>query len=190
VVNLHVAPVRLQIFGHQAAMALVGCFFAAEEAAAVQEWFFSGLFNLADAHKGQEFFFVGGPGAFFSFVSVEHFFAGSEVGQVLVVDVADRFGEIAQVFFFGEAGELGDVVETDVEEALDAGVREAGEKLLGGLFGEADGENLHVLIANFSRERRHFASHALHIRCWLWKTVAGKLLEFSGSVGRLARYLR
>jgi hypothetical protein len=28
---------------------------------------------------------------------------------VLVVDVADGFGEIAQIFFFGEGGELGDV---------------------------------------------------------------------------------
>lgn len=63
--------------------------------------------------------------------------------------MADRFGEIAQVFFFCETGELGDVVEADVEEALDAGVREAGKELLGGLFGEADGENSHLLSHEF-----------------------------------------
>jgi hypothetical protein len=64
-----------------------------------------------------------------------------------IIDVADGFGEVAQVFFFGEGGKLGNVVEADVDKALDAGTREAGKELFGGFFGEADGEKFHAGLA-------------------------------------------
>jgi hypothetical protein len=59
-----------------------------------------------------------------------------------VIDVGDRFEEVAEVVFFGEAGELLAVVEADVDQGAHACLAHAGEEDLGALLGKADGEKL------------------------------------------------
>ena len=128
-------------------MALIRFFLAAEEACAVEFGRRKFVFDMAGMHQVQKLQLVFGPNTFFLLVGVEHFFCGGELGDMEVLDVADGPGEVAQVFFFSEGGELGDVVEADVDKALDAGTREAGKELFGGFFGEADGEKFHAGLA-------------------------------------------
>jgi hypothetical protein len=142
-VDFHVRPLLLQVFGYQAAMALLGNFFAAQQAGAIELGLREFIFDAARRDQVQKLAFVCGPKTFVFFVGVQHFFGGSEVWDVKVLNVADSFGEVAQIFFFGEGRQLGYVVQADIDETLYAGVCEAGEENFRGLFCETDGKELH-----------------------------------------------
>lgn len=83
---------------------------------------------------------------------------------MLVFDITYGFGEVTEIVFFGESGQLGDVVEADIDEALDAGIAERGEELLGGFFGEANGEEFHAVF-NVGRLAELESSGAWPIGC-------------------------
>jgi hypothetical protein len=136
-------PFVAKVFGDEAAVAVVGFFFTAEKAGGVQDFGVEVAFDFARGHEVEEAFFVVGPGGwhFAFFVGIEHFLGGGEDGEVEVLDVEDGVEEVGEVVFFGEAGELGGVVEADVDEAFGAGALEVGEKVAGGFLGEAGGED-------------------------------------------------
>jgi hypothetical protein len=141
--DFYVAPLLLQVFGDQPAVALVRSFLTAEQAGALQLGLRKFILDVAGFHEIQKLDFVFGPDTLLPFVGVEHFFGGSEVRDVEIVDVADGFCEIAKILFFGEGSELGNVVETNIDQAFYAGVGQAGEENFRGLFCEADGEEFH-----------------------------------------------
>jgi hypothetical protein len=62
-----------------------------------------------------------------------------------VFDSGDFFQKEREVRMLGESGELAAAILADVDDLLDAGVREQSEKFLGGFSSEADGaeEALH-----------------------------------------------
>jgi hypothetical protein len=61
-----------------------------------------------------------------------------------ILDITDFLNEIRQIGFFGEARELRNVVQTNVDKRFDSRLSERGEKLLGRFFGEPDREDLHL----------------------------------------------
>ena len=113
---LDVFPVLAEIFCDEAAVAVVGLLFAAEEAGSIDELARGERFDGAGFHEGEEALLVGGPVAFQLLVVVQHVLGGGEVWGMDVIHVADGFCEKAQVVLLGESGELGDVVEADVDE--------------------------------------------------------------------------
>jgi hypothetical protein len=144
VFDLNVRPFLLEVFGDQAAVTVFGCFFAAEQAGAVEQILGEFLLDDSRLQQRQEQLFVVCPRALFLFIGVEHFLrGGQQVWFMTVVDVADSLAEVTQVFFFCETGKLRDIVEPHIEEAFYAGIGETGEKSFGRFFGEADGENAH-----------------------------------------------
>jgi hypothetical protein len=141
VVDLNIFPVAAEVFGDEAAVAVVGLLFAAEEAGSVEEFAGCKGFDGAGLHEVEETALVGGPVALELFVGVQYVLGGGEIRGVDVVDVADGAGEEAEVFLLGEAGELRDVIEADVDEAGRTGLLEGSEEGFSGLLGETDGVN-------------------------------------------------
>lgn len=135
------APFGLQIFGDQAAVAVVGLVFAAEEAPMVHNFAGDVFFDFTDMHEREEFPFVLCPVATVFSVGVEHLLRGREDGEVDVAGVEDVFKKIFQIAHLAEAGEVGGVVEADVHDAAHAGFAQFFEKLGRGFFGETDGED-------------------------------------------------
>jgi len=100
VLDFYAGPLFLEVFGDQAAMAMLGRFLAAEEAGALEFGLREPVFDVAGLYELEKLEFVFGPDSFFLFVGVEHVLAGGEFRDVQVIDIADGFAEVAQVFFF------------------------------------------------------------------------------------------
>jgi hypothetical protein len=66
-----------EVFSDQPAMAMLGSFFAAQEASIVQQFLGDGGFDFALAHQVEELALVNVPIALLFFVSVQHFLGGS-----------------------------------------------------------------------------------------------------------------
>jgi hypothetical protein len=94
VVDLEVAPALVQIFGDQAAVAVVGFFFAAEEATAGEFGGVDFFFDFAFGHEVEEGAFVDGPVAAVFFVGVEERLRGREEGLFDVIDAEDFVEEV------------------------------------------------------------------------------------------------
>src|SRR5262249_50337335 len=71
-----------------------------------------------------------------------------------VFNSGDGSQEVSEIVALGKPGELGVVVEPDVNEAIDAGALELGEEGFRGLFGEADGEEMNHGVATGFRSCR------------------------------------
>ena len=71
--DVDVAPVLLQIFGDQAAMAMMGFIFTAKETPVAEELFGYCVLNLSVLHQLEEKLRVSGPPYAALLVFVEHF---------------------------------------------------------------------------------------------------------------------
>ena len=87
--DFEVAPVFGEVFGDEAAVALVGFIFAAEEARVLEEFGLDVFFDGAFGHEVEEVLFVGVPAALFFFVLVKHGLGRGEDGKVEVVGAED-----------------------------------------------------------------------------------------------------
>ena len=143
--DLHAAPLFVEVFGDEAAVAMLGCLFTAEQAGAVEELRRYGLLDAPFHHQQSELLFVQLPIAFLLLEGIENRFGRRELGEVDIVHGADGLHEVTQVVALAEAGELRAVVQADVGQAAGAGVLQQREELLGGFFGEADGEEFHAV---------------------------------------------
>lgn len=139
-----VGPMLLEVLEDEAAMAVFGGGFTAEEDSALVEAHRvqSGL-DFAGAHEAEEGFLEDGEVAFLLFEGYEDLFSGGEEGLMLVGGATELAEEEGEIGLLGEAGELGCVAEANVEEALDAVGLEEAEEFLGGFVGEADGVDFH-----------------------------------------------
>jgi hypothetical protein len=97
-------------------------------------------------HRREKICFIRGP-IFRAAIRLEKFRRWSEQRLVEVFDSGDSFQEEGKVRVLGEAGELAAAVLADVNDLLDAGVREQGEEFLGGFSREPHGaeETLHKI---------------------------------------------
>src|SRR5216683_4729316 len=102
--------------------------------------------DIARFHGREKFCFIGGP-IFRATIGLEKLRRWSEQRFIQVFDSGDFFQKKGKVRVLGETGELAAAILADVNDLLDAGVREQSEKFLGGFSGEADGaeETLHEI---------------------------------------------
>jgi hypothetical protein len=143
--ELVVGPIFGEVFEDQAAVAMFGGGFAAEQDCwEGEELWIDGGFDFAVGDQVKKGGFVFGPGELFFFVAVQHFLRGGEVGIVDVVGVADFFEEEFQVVAFGKAGQLAHVVEAHVEQAADVVLLQEREELGSGFLRETDGIDFHA----------------------------------------------
>ena len=141
--NVEAAPMLLQVFRHQSAMAVMRLVFAAEQAALSHDFLRDALFNLPLLHEVEKPLFIGGPVPLQLLVFIEHLPGRGEVGRVHVIHAAHLLEEEREVVPLGEPGELRDVVEAHVHDALGPGLPERVEKLPRALLGESDGKYFH-----------------------------------------------
>jgi hypothetical protein len=104
--DLDVAPFVFQVFGNEAAMAVVGLFFAAQEAASVQQVGRDRLLDPSRSDEVKELRLVQAPVAFALFEGVEDVGRGLELGNVNVIDAADGSRKILKIILLRKAGEL------------------------------------------------------------------------------------
>ena len=65
---------------------------------------------------------------------------------MVIFDSTDRPEKIAEIIPLGETGQLGDVVEADVDHPLDASPDQTGKELLRRFLGETDGKYLGSVV--------------------------------------------
>ena len=134
-----ITPMLLEILRHKSAVAMMRLFLAAQKAAALDGCGIKPLFDFPLFHQVQKRWFVDAPITFVLLVGVEDIGRRREQGLMNVVDVADLLEKELEVVALRESGELGNVVETDIDDAFGTALSEQFEKLGGGLLGEADG---------------------------------------------------
>jgi hypothetical protein len=77
------------------------------------------------------------------FVGVHNVLRWREQGNMHVLHIANGHREVTEVIPFGKARKLGDVVQPNIDQALDPRVFEPSEERLCRLFCETNGKNLH-----------------------------------------------
>jgi len=107
------------------------------------------LFNLALPHKLKETNFVRLPIAAALFVYVYYFLRWCKVRKMDVFHAADFGKKICEIAALGKAGELGDVVQTNVYDALRAGRAQETKKMVRRLLGKSNGMNFHGSFSVF-----------------------------------------
>jgi hypothetical protein len=97
-------------------------------------------------HHCEKICFIGGPISRAA-IRLEKFRRRGKQWLMQVFDSGDFFQKEGDVGMLGESRELAAAILTDVDDLLDAGVREQSEEFLGGFSGEADGaeEALHEI---------------------------------------------
>lgn len=102
--------------------------------------------------------FIDVPVSLVLLVGIEDVLGGCEQRQVDVVDPGDFLEKVLEVVAFRKTGELGDVVEAHIDDALGTALAQEPEELGCGLFGEADGVDgdfrIHRSKGHPSRRRR------------------------------------
>ena len=78
----------------------------------------------------------------------------------MIVGVAELPEEEPEVILLGEAGQLGDVVQPDVEYALNVSAAQEGEELLGALPGKSDCEQLNHRVVFLPHRSGSLMNHA------------------------------
>lgn len=152
------SPASSEIFRHQSAVAVMRLVLATQQASTLDSFWIDFLFNFPFLHQFQKRGFIDTPVAFVLFVGIEDVLSGCEHRQVDVVDVGDFLEKVLEVVTLRKSGELGDVVETHIDDALGAALAQESEELGGGFFGEADGVDcgfrIHRSMGHPSQRRR------------------------------------
>src|SRR5690606_39264587 len=104
------------------------------KAAALDEFPRRRLLDLTFLHELEELRSELRPGLPVLSVRSHHLLGWSQLGGVDVFHTADRVQEVGQIVLLGESGELGDVVDPDVDDPASARVDEEAEELLSRLL--------------------------------------------------------
>ena len=121
-------------------MALGGFFLAAQETCLMQQFRGYFPFNLSCGKQCQKVPLVNRPASLALLESVQDLLCRRQIRTMVIIDPTDRSEEIAEIIPLGETGQLGDVVESDVDHPLDTRPDQTGKERLRRLLGEADGK--------------------------------------------------
>ncbi len=154
VMDIDITPLVRQVLGNEAAMAMMGLVLAAKQAAPVEKVSGKGFLYLPLAHEVQKPGLVLGPNTLVLLVGVQHFFRRRQFRDVSIVDPVDGTEEVREIIPLGEAGELRDVIQTNVEDTDDSSGLQLCKELLGGLFREPDRMKLE-LVSHVPPPRRN-----------------------------------
>ena len=138
------APMLRQVFSNQAAVALVGFFFAAKQAGAVNSIPRNIHLNLARLHQFNKLPFVLAPLAFVFLVGVKQILCRRKQRLVNVIHFADFAEKKFQVALLRESSQLRNIVEPDIHNSLCARIAEYRKKSFSGFFGEPYSEDFHA----------------------------------------------
>ena len=140
-----VAPFALQVFHNQAAMAMLRRGFAAKQHGRhAKEAAIDPIFDAPLGHQRKKTLLVVGPGSFFLLVGVQQLLRGRQERLMDVVGGTDLLKKELQVVALAEAGELRDVVQSDIDQSLDSISLEDSEELGGRLLGKTDRKDFHA----------------------------------------------
>src|SRR5262245_65862770 len=114
--------------------------FTAQQTTTAEHLGRDGVFDPPVRDQLQELALVGRPISVLFLVTVEEVLRWRQVEEMNIFDSGDGSQEVSKIVALGEPGELGVVIQTDVDDALDSGPLALGEKGLGRLLCKADGE--------------------------------------------------
>lgn len=142
--DTHVVPFRRQVLGYQPSVAVFRRRLAAkQDRRHVEPSPVDQVLNLALAEQGQKPPLVFLPGDGLLLVAVQEVLVGGKDGQMMILCPADLVEEVFQVGALGKGGELGGVVQPDVDQAPDSGPLEELEEFGGAFPGETDCVDFH-----------------------------------------------
>jgi hypothetical protein len=101
-------------------MAMIGSLLAAEQAVRFMQGMGPPVLNSPISHQAQESMFVFFPCTSILLEGIEHILRGREIRSVNVIYPGNHFKKICKILFLGEAGKLGDVIKTYVNNPFDA----------------------------------------------------------------------
>ena len=130
VLNFYVAPFLLEVLGNKASMAMMWCWFTAKKASTIQQISINFRLNVPRSHQVKELPFIGWPIAAVLLVVVKDVFIGSQQWGMDIVDVKNSLEKESEVILLGETGQLRNVIQSSVDNALKARLLEPREKLL------------------------------------------------------------
>ncbi len=114
--NSHVGPLALQILDDQAAMAVLGGRFTAQQYAGGRKLLrVEFLFDLTFFHQLQELGFVYAPVPFVFFKGIQDILRGGQQRFMHIIGVAQFAQEEGQVIAFGEGGQLRHIVQPHID---------------------------------------------------------------------------
>lgn len=111
------------------------------------------LLDFPVGDQGHEIALVLLPAPLLFLVGVEHLLRRGEERLVHVIGATQFAQEVLQIFALGEAGQLRDVVQPDVNQALDSVATEDSEELGGSLLRETDRKDFHGFIPGMSNSK-------------------------------------
>jgi hypothetical protein len=126
---------------------MVGLFFAAQQAASVDQVAGNCLFDTPRSQEIQKLLFVQSPIALSLLEGIEDLGGRREFRDMDVVDPADGPREILKIVFLGKRGKLRGVVQANINEPLHPGVFQLREESLSRLLREPYRENTHSIPA-------------------------------------------
>ncbi len=147
--DLNIAPLGAKIFGNQPPVALGRLFLAAQKAGFMQPFRADILFGFSCGKERQKVFFVNLPSAFVLFEIVQNLLARRQIRPMDVIHLTNRPEEIAQVVSLGKTGQLGNIVEADINHPLHTRPKEACKKFLGRFLCKSDGKQFYFVHGKF-----------------------------------------
>lgn len=109
------APCGLKVFEREAAVAMLGGRFAAQQHGRnIEQAPVNPLLDRALAHQRQKAPLIGLPASFLFFVVIEHLLRRSQQRLMEVISRAELTQEVAEVLFLGKACQLGNVVQSHI----------------------------------------------------------------------------
>ena len=102
------------------------------------------------SYEPEEAIFVVGPRPFAFLKCIEHFLGGRKQRLVPVFRVADFPHKKRHVIPLGKARQLRHIIQTHIQQALDAGALQKSEELLSRFFCKTDGIDFHSGIVSYS----------------------------------------
>ena len=142
-VNFDVSPMIVQILRHQTPMAMMGAVLAAEQAPVCDNVCRNRPLNLALPHKFKEANLVRPPVSAAFSVFVYYLLRWRKFGKMNIFHAADLGEKVCEIAALGEAGKLGDVIQTNVYDALRAGRAQETKEMVRRLLGKSNSMNFH-----------------------------------------------
>lgn len=113
--NFDITPFAVKVFGHESTVAVMWLVLAAEETHAIKDFSWHSILHSATGHQLEKLLFVVCPLAPLLPVCIKHQLRRSQFRSVGIIDFANRLQEKPKVILLGEAGELGYVIQADIE---------------------------------------------------------------------------
>ncbi len=129
--DLDVTPSVTEVLGDESTMTVIRRLLAAEQASPVQQLARDFAFDSTLFHQIKKLLLVKPPVAFLFLVGVENVLRWRKLGYVRVLNATNRIHKEPEVVALREARQLRDIVQSHIDESLDASIPQTREEGLG-----------------------------------------------------------